>query len=99
MAVGRLFEEHGARLYRLGVRFCGKLTKRTTWCRTSFCRRFAAGNSLMGGLRHQRGSTPSRLDGASDAIGAVRGSRHRWRRSLIWHLLSAPDRMVHLTSD
>ena len=23
MAVGRLFEEHGARLYRLGVRFCG----------------------------------------------------------------------------
>ena len=23
VAVGRLFEEHGARLYRLGVRFCG----------------------------------------------------------------------------
>ena len=25
VAVGRLFEEHGARLYRLGVRFCGSL--------------------------------------------------------------------------
>lgn len=77
MAVGRLFQEHGARLYRLGVRFCGNADEAHDLVQDVFLQAFRGWKQFDGGPRHQRGCTPSPLGDASDAIGVVPVSQHR----------------------
>jgi RNA polymerase sigma-70 factor, ECF subfamily len=48
VAVGRLFEEHGARLYRLGVRFCGNADEAHDLVQDVFLQAFRSWNKFDG---------------------------------------------------
>ena len=98
MAVGRLFEEHGARLYRLGVRFCGNADEAHDLVQDVFLQAFRSWKQFDG-----RSSPSTWLY----TIAARRCQRRHRRRagepasmaSLSDLAPSPQDRIVHLASD
>ncbi len=98
MAVGRLFEEHGARLYRLGVRFCGNADEAHDLVQDVFLQAFRGWKQFDGR------SSPSTWLYTIAARRCQR--RHRRRAGEPASLMSlsslAPtphDRIVHIASD
>lgn len=98
MAVGRLFEEHGARLYRLGVRFCGDADEAHDLVQDVFLQAFRSWHQFDG-----RSSPSTWLY----TIAARRCQRRHRRRagepaammSLSSPAPSAQDTIVHIASD
>ncbi len=98
VAVGRLFEEHGARLYRLGVRFCGNADEAHDLVQDVFLQAFRSWKQFDG-----RSSPSTWLY----TIAARRCQRRHRRRAgepasmtSLSSLAPPPhDRIVHLTSD
>ncbi len=98
MAVGRLFEEHGARLYRLGVRFCGNADEAHDLVQDVFLQAFRSWKQFDG-----RSSPSTWLY----TIAARRCQRRHRRRagepasmtSLSSLAPSPHDRIVHIASD
>ena len=98
MAVGRLFEQHGARLYRLGVRFCGNADEAHDLVQDVFLQAFRSWQQFDG-----RSSPSTWLY----TIAARRCQRRHRRRagepasmmSLSSLAPSPRDRIVHLASD
>jgi RNA polymerase sigma-70 factor (ECF subfamily) len=98
VAVGRLFEEHGARLYRLGVRFCGNADEAHDLVQDVFLQAFRGWKQFDG-----RSSPSTWLY----TIAARRCQRRHRRRAgepaSITSLSSLPpsphDRIVHIASD
>lgn len=98
VAVGRLFEEHGARLYRLGVRFCGSADEAHDLVQDVFLQAFRSWKQFDG-----RSSPSTWLY----TIAARRCQRRHRRRagepdmlmSLSSLMPSARDPIVHIASD
>lgn len=98
VAVGRLFEEHGARLYRLGVRFCGNTDEAQDLVQDVFLQAFRSWQQFDG-----RSSPSTWLY----TIAARRCQRRHRRRagepasmtSLSSLEPSARDRIAHTASD
>ena len=97
-AVGRLFEEHGARLYRLGVRFCGNADEAHDLVQDVFLQAFRSWKQFDG-----RSSPSTWLY----TIAARRCQRRHRRRagepasmmSLSSLAASPQDQIVHIASD
>ncbi|MEO7274723.1 MAG: RNA polymerase sigma factor [Vicinamibacterales bacterium] len=98
VAVGRLFEEHGARLYRLGVRFCGNADEARDLVQDVFLQAFRSWKQL------DNRSSPSTW---LYTIAARRCQRRHRRRagepasmtSLSSLAPSPHDEIVHIASD
>ncbi len=98
VAVGRLFEEHGARLYRLGVRFCGNADEAHDLVQDVFLQAFRSWKQFDG-----RSSPSTWLY----TIAARRCQRRHRRRagepasmtSLSSLVPSAHDSLSHMASD
>jgi len=98
VAVGRLFKEHGARLYRLGVRFCGNADEAHDLVQDVFLKAFRSWKQFDG-----RSSPSTWLY----TIAARRCQRRHRRRAgepasmMSLSSLAPPphDRIVHIASD
>ena len=98
MAVGRLFEEHGARLYRLGVRFCGNADEAHDLVQDVFLQAFRSWKQFDGR------SSPSTWLYTIAARRCQRRHRRRAGEPAFMTSLSSParsarDPLAHIVSD
>ena len=98
VAVGRLFEEHGARLYRLGVRFCGDADEAHDLVQDVFLQAFRSWKQFDGR------SSPSTWLYTIAARRCQRRHRRRAGEPASMMSLSSParaahDPIVHVASD
>ena len=77
VAVGRLFEEHGARLYRLGVRFCGSADEAHDLVQDVFLQAFRSWKQFDGRSSPSTWLYTIAPGDANDAIGVVPVNRPR----------------------